>query len=153
VTGRLFHIVARDAWTRVLSRGGPWSPPSLDAEGFVHLSFAEQLQGTLDLHFPGPDALVLLEVDRAALERRGDALRLEPSRGGALFPHLYGPIRAGDVLRTWPLPRAAGRRVAPHLGTDPVDDDPPGDPPADRSPGMAEANRAEANRLTARSRS
>ncbi|MFN7399914.1 MAG: DUF952 domain-containing protein, partial [Sandaracinobacter sp.] len=63
-------------------------------DGFIHLSTAEQLPGTLEKHFAGMAGLRIVEV---AVEGDPD-LRLEESRGGALFPHLYRPLRLADVL-------------------------------------------------------
>jgi 5,8-dihydroxy-2-naphthoate synthase len=97
-TPRLFHIAPRGAWEAF--EGEAWGPPSLESEGFVHLSFAGQLAGTLGAHFSGAGPLVLLEVDGSHL---GQHLRLEASRGGALFPHLYGPLPRASVLRRWDL--------------------------------------------------
>ncbi len=95
---RLFHLAPKEAWE---ASGGPlWEPPSLTGEGFVHLSFAEQLPGTLALHFRNAPPLILLELDA---ERLSDALRLEPSRGGALFPHYHAPLPRSAVLRSWTL--------------------------------------------------
>ncbi|MGQ0553422.1 MAG: DUF952 domain-containing protein [Planctomycetota bacterium] len=65
------------------------------SERFVHCSFTEQLAGTLALHFVGVDQVVLLRLDSARL---GARLVLEPSRDGALFPHVYGEIEAADIL-------------------------------------------------------
>ncbi|GGC83363.1 DUF952 domain-containing protein [Chelatococcus reniformis] len=77
------------------------------ADGFIHFSTAGQVQETAARHFHGQPDLVLVAVDARVL---GDALRYEPSRGGALFPHLYGP-----------LPAEAARWVRPlALGTDGV---------------------------------
>ena len=59
------------------------------ADGYIHLSTAEQAQETLDKHFAGQTGLWLAAVD---LEAMGDAVRWEPSRGGQLFPHLYAPL-------------------------------------------------------------
>jgi uncharacterized protein (DUF952 family) len=59
------------------------------ADGYIHLSTAEQAQETLEKHFAGQTGLWLAAVDLAVL---GDAVRWEPSRGGQLFPHLYGPL-------------------------------------------------------------
>lgn len=70
-------------------------PARPGAEGFVHASFTDQLPGTLATHFPDEERLVLLRLDPAALSGR---LRLEASRGGALFPHVYGEIGPGDVI-------------------------------------------------------
>ena len=101
---RLFHIAPAADWQRH-DRDDPWEPPSLASEGFVHLSFAEQLPGTLALHFAGEVELVVVEL---APERLGDALRLESSRGGALFPHLNRAIDAADVVAETRLVRTPG---------------------------------------------
>jgi uncharacterized protein (DUF952 family) len=68
--------------------------PDDDRDGFVHLSTREQLAGTLAKHFEGEAGLTILALDVAAM---GSALRWEESRGGALFPHLYGAILASMV--------------------------------------------------------
>ncbi|HEX8300469.1 DUF952 domain-containing protein [Sphingomonas sp.] len=58
-------------------------------DGFIHLSTADQIGETIDRHFPGQEGLWLAAVD---LEALGDAVRWEASRGGQLFPHLYGAL-------------------------------------------------------------
>lgn len=97
-TGRVYKVLAAEAWRRA----GESYPGGDDdrRDGFVHFSTAQQLAETLRRHFAGAGPLVLLEVDVAAL---GEALRWEPARGGALFPHLYGPLRRAAVRREWPL--------------------------------------------------
>lgn len=101
----LFHLVAAGAWRVHLARGGgEWRPESLAEEGFCHLSFGSQVPGTLAAHFAGVDELLLLELDPHAL---GDDLRLERSRGGAHFPHLYRPLRPTDLVRERRLVRGA----------------------------------------------
>lgn len=63
-------------------------------DGYIHLSTAAQTAGTAGKWFATVDPLVLAMVDLAAIR---DILRWEPSRGGALFPHAYGPIPFGAV--------------------------------------------------------
>jgi uncharacterized protein (DUF952 family) len=58
-------------------------------DGYIHMSTREQAAETVAKHFAGQDRLVMLMVDLAAF---GDAIRWEESRGGALFPHLYGDL-------------------------------------------------------------
>ena len=58
-------------------------------DGFLHFSTAEQVAGTLAKYFADADDLLLVAVSPKAL---GPALKYEPSRDGALFPHLYGPL-------------------------------------------------------------
>jgi len=97
---RLFHFVDADAWARV-GDDGVWQPPSLESEGFVHLSLRHQLEGTLEAHFAGADGVLLLEV--APLD--DTHLVFEPSRGGALFPHLFRGLRRSEVVAEHPLRR------------------------------------------------
>jgi uncharacterized protein (DUF952 family) len=69
-------------------------------DGFIHFSTAAQLPETLRLHFKNHDDLVLAAVRTADL---GDALRWEPSRGGQLFPHLYGNLEMSAVYWDEPI--------------------------------------------------
>ncbi|MEO1551507.1 MAG: DUF952 domain-containing protein [Pseudomonadota bacterium] len=70
------------------------------ADGYIHFSTADQLAETLAKHFTAEADLVLLAVDATLL---GSDLKWEPSRGGALFPHLYRDLRQTDVAARWPL--------------------------------------------------
>jgi beta-hydroxylase len=65
------------------------------ADGYIHLSTAEQLEGTIARHFAGQSCLMIAEVD---LVQFGDAIRWEESRGGALFPHLYAELPIHAVI-------------------------------------------------------
>jgi uncharacterized protein (DUF952 family) len=71
-------------------------------DGFIHLSTADQLAGTVDKHFAGRPDLHLAAVDLGSF---GGSLRWEESRGGALFPHLYGPLLLETVVAYGPLER------------------------------------------------
>ena len=75
------------------------SPVDLQ-DGYIHLSTADQLPETLAKHYAGQDGLQLVAVD---LEALGDAVKWEPSRGGALFPHIYGSITLDVVIAYSPL--------------------------------------------------
>ena len=65
------------------------------ADGYIHLSTAEQLEGTLAKHFAGQSCLMIAEVD---LTRFGDTVRWEAAREGALFPHLYAELPMHAVV-------------------------------------------------------
>jgi len=78
------------------------------ADGYVHLSTAAQLDETVDRHFAGQHDLAIAAVD---LDVLGDALRWEPSRGGQLFPHLYGRLTLDSVIAYGPLEREDDGRV------------------------------------------
>ncbi len=112
---RLFHLLAGplEVARRALE-ADELRPASLALEGFCHLSFADQLEGTLAAHFADADELVVLEVVlEPSAEPGRDDLVLEPARGGALFPHLYRPLVRTEVTRIWELRRRAGRFVLP----------------------------------------
>jgi uncharacterized protein (DUF952 family) len=84
-----------------------------ERDGFIHFSTDAQVAETAAKHFAGAADLVLVAVDARAL---GEALRWEPSRGGALFPHLYGALPLVAVRWVKPLPLGAdGRHVFPEL--------------------------------------
>ncbi|MEJ0067336.1 MAG: DUF952 domain-containing protein [Caulobacteraceae bacterium] len=86
---KIYKIARRTDWDAAV-RAGVFNGAAIDLrDGFIHLSTAAQAQETARLHFAGQADLVLLRIDAAAL---GAALTWEPSRGGALFPHLYGPL-------------------------------------------------------------
>ena len=88
-------------WQAARSFGGA---PVDQADGYIHLSAADQLAGTLEKHFAGQTGLFIAAIDLAML---GDAVRWEASRGGALFPHIYGPLPLSALLAWGPLDYAA----------------------------------------------
>jgi len=109
--GTIFHICRREEWA---AAGGSYAGSSQDrADGFIHFSAADQVVASAAKHRTGQAGLVLLTVDPVHL---GAALKWEPSRGGALFPHLYGPLPVAAVRRVDDLPLGAdGRHVFPPL--------------------------------------
>jgi uncharacterized protein (DUF952 family) len=89
MSGPLYKVSTEAAFAEAMSKGRFEGSPDDRRDGFIHLSAGNQLRGTLAKYFAGQSGLVLLEVDA---DRLGDGLKWEPSRGGALFPHLYGPL-------------------------------------------------------------
>lgn len=93
----LIYKIATNEVAEASRAAGAFTGMPVDAaDGYVHFSTAAQLTETLRLHFKGQGDLVLMAVRSADL---GDALRWEPSRGGALFPHLHGPLPMSAVVR------------------------------------------------------
>ncbi|HEV2532813.1 DUF952 domain-containing protein [Phenylobacterium sp.] len=91
---RIYKILARRDWEAAWN-AQVYEGSELDrADGFIHFSTAEQAQETASRHFRGQAGLVVLEVE---VDDLGDALRWEASRGGQLFPHLYGALPASLV--------------------------------------------------------
>lgn len=78
------------------------------ADGYIHLSTARQLDETVDKHFAGQTDLHIAAVD---LDAQGETLKWEPSRGGQLFPHIYGPLLLETVIAYGPMERNADGTV------------------------------------------
>ncbi len=95
----IYKIMPAADWAAAKAAGAYTGSADDVRDGFIHFSTREQVAGTLARHFAGQQDLVLVTVDPATL---GAALVWEPSRGGALFPHLYGvlPVSAAvEVVR------------------------------------------------------
>lgn len=90
-----YKILTADQWAQFQADDVFHGAPVDLADGYIHLSAADQLHGTLDKHFAGQSGLVIAEVDLTAL---GATVKWEVSRGGALFPHIYGPLPMSAVL-------------------------------------------------------
>jgi uncharacterized protein (DUF952 family) len=100
---RLIYKIHPDAGWREAEASGVFTGAPVDlADGYIHFSTASQARETAAKHFRGQAGLLLIAVDADAL---GEALRWEPSRGGALFPHLYAhlPVRAVRWIQPLPL--------------------------------------------------
>lgn len=86
-----------------LERDGTFAGAPVDvADGYIHLSTADQLTATVDKHFAGRSDLHVAAVDLGSF---GESLKWEESRGGELFPHLYGPLLLETVIAYGPLER------------------------------------------------
>ena len=91
---RAFKIFTADQWQQFEADGSFAGAPVDLADGYIHMSKADQLNGTLEKHFAGQEGLVIAEIDLSGF---GDALQWEVSRGGALFPHLYAVLPISSV--------------------------------------------------------
>ena len=111
--GLIYKICSASEW-RDAEAAGAFAGAAVDLrDGFIHFSTGSQVEETASRHFAGRPDLVLVAV---AAERLGDALRWEPSRGGALFPHLYGVLPVSAAERVHPLGLGPdGRHVFPAL--------------------------------------
>ena len=116
----VYKILRAPEWEALRAAGETPGAPVDVADGFVHLSAAAQLPETAAKHFAGEDGLTLLAFEEDAL---GEALRWEPSRGGALFPHLHAPLRMADVAWHAPLPLGPSGHLLPALPESHVDPD------------------------------
>lgn len=98
---RIYKILSRQEWELALVKRRFDGAGADLADGFIHFSTAGQAPETARRHFRGQAGLVVLAVEAEAL---GDALRWEASRGGELFPHLYGPLACDRVIEARPAP-------------------------------------------------
>lgn len=109
----LYKICTAAEW-REAESSGVFRGSAVDLrDGYIHFSTAAQVVKTASKHFSGQRDLVLVSVDPQIL---GKSLKWEPSRGGALFPHLYGPLSTSAARRVEPLPLdAQGHHIFPPL--------------------------------------
>jgi uncharacterized protein (DUF952 family) len=108
----IYKIFRAPEWEAFQAAGHTLGAPIDLRDGYVHLSTAAQVQETAAKHFAGESGLVLLAADETRLVPE---LKWEPSRGGALFPHLYRELRAEDVLWSAPLPLEGNNHRFPPL--------------------------------------
>lgn len=95
-----YKVLTADEMDALEHEGSFAGAPVDLADGYIHLSTADQLAGTIDKHFAGQEGLHLVAVD---LEALGKAVKWEESRGGMLFPHIYAPLTLDVVLDYGPL--------------------------------------------------
>jgi len=109
----IYKICSASAW-REAERRGVYSGSDDDRrDGFIHFSTAAQVAETVRKHFFGQTGLFLVAIDADEL---GGALKWEPSRGGELFPHLYGELDPGAATIVYDLrARADGSHDIPEL--------------------------------------
>ena len=107
----VYKIVPEPLWRAAEAAGAFAGAPVDLADGFIHFSAADQVRETAAKHFADGRDLLLVAIDG---DRLGPALKWEPSRGGALFPHLYGPLGLDAVASVRPLPLGPdGRHLFP----------------------------------------
>jgi uncharacterized protein (DUF952 family) len=109
----IYKICESTQWAQA-ERDGEYRGSAVDfADGYIHFSTATQVAGTAAKHFAGMSDLVVVA---AGAEVLGAALKWEQSRGGALFPHLYGALPLTAVRWVRPLRRDDdGRHAFPAL--------------------------------------
>ena len=106
----IYKIFRASEWDALRAEGRTGGSRKDAADGFIHFSTAEQARETAAKHFDGVGGLVVAAVESGRL---ADGLKWEPSRGGALFPHLYRSLRLEEIAWHAPLPLREGRHVFP----------------------------------------
>jgi uncharacterized protein (DUF952 family) len=105
-----YKVLTAEQMTALETDGSFAGAPVDLADGYIHLSTADQLTETVDKHFVGQGDLHVAAVDLGSF---GASLKWEESRGGQLFPHLYdGPLLLETVIAYGPLTRDEHGKVA-----------------------------------------
>ncbi len=113
MTQMIYHMCPAEAWTEAVAAGRYVGTADDRCDGFLHFSTADQIAESARRHRAGQAGLVLVAVEAARL---GVRLRWEAARGGALFPHLYGPLFPAEAASVEPLPLGLdGEHVFPAL--------------------------------------
>jgi uncharacterized protein (DUF952 family) len=113
----IYKICQRELWQAAEAERAFRGSADDTRDGFIHFSTANQLADTAAKHFAGQTSLILVAV---AAERLGPQLKWEPSRGGALFPHLYAPLPLDAVRWVRPLlDEVDGHRTVPEFDPEP----------------------------------
>lgn len=104
MTDRLFHLALADAWAGAFTTGEYRESTlgrTLEEQGFIHMSYAHQVQGVADAFYRGRDDVMLLAIDpaRVGVEIRED---VDPASGES-YPHLYGPLPVTAVVAAHPV--------------------------------------------------
>jgi uncharacterized protein (DUF952 family) len=113
MTQMIYHMCRGEEWTAAKA-AGVYRGSSQDlADGFIHFSTKDQIVESARRHRARQAGLVLIAVDASLL---GERVHWEPSRGGDLFPHLYGPLDPDESASVRPLPVGPdGNHVFPGL--------------------------------------
>ena len=89
----VYHIVLPEDWATFT--GDLYSAASLETEGFIHCSFAEQLEAVIERYYSNAPSIVVLAVETDRLISR---MIKEPSTNNEIYPHIYGPINRGAIV-------------------------------------------------------
>jgi uncharacterized protein (DUF952 family) len=109
-TTPIFHIADRDQW-QIAATTGTYRHPSLEQEGFIHCSTAEQVVWVANSFFRGQSGLLLLQIAQEQLEN----LQFDPVPDVGSFPHLYSELPVSAVVQVFEFePDAAGEFVLPN---------------------------------------
>ncbi len=92
----IYHIVLPEVWEKFKNEKF-YEAESLPIEGFIHCSFAEQIETVLNRYYKGAKKVLLLEIET---EKLTSPLINEPSTGGEIYPHIYGKINKEAITKT-----------------------------------------------------
>ena len=91
---KIYHIVLPEVWEK-FSAEKFYEADSLASEGFIHCSFADQLEAVLQRYYKGAEQVLILTIDTEKLTSK---LVKEPSTNNEIYPHIYGQINLDSVI-------------------------------------------------------
>ena len=106
----IYKIFRPQEWQSLVDHDQTHGAPIDVTDGYIHFSTSEQVCETAAKHFANAGDLILVACDSDAMQ---PDLKWEPSRGGALFPHLYRQMQMNDVLWHKPLPQGDAGHIFP----------------------------------------
>ena len=92
---KIYHIVLPEVWKDFKDKEF-YKAESLDTEGFIHCSFAEQLEGVLKRYYKDVGNILILEIETDKLTSK---LVNEPSTNDEIYPHIYGEINTDAIVK------------------------------------------------------
>ena len=92
----IYHIVLPEFWAAF--DADLYRHKSLETEGFIHCSFAEQLDGVIARYYSAERRVIVLEIETERLMSR---MLKEPSTNSEIYPHIYGPVNRDAIVRTF----------------------------------------------------
>lgn len=90
----IYHIVLPEVWENFKEKE-EYEAESLQTEGFIHCSFAEQLDGVLQRYYSNAEKVLILMLDT---EKLSSKLVNEPSTNNEIYPHIYGKINKSAIV-------------------------------------------------------
>ena len=91
---KIYHIVTPEVWEKFKDKDF-YEAESLQTEGFIHCSFAEQLEGVLKRYYKDAEKVLILEIEPEKLTSK---LVNEPSTNNEIYPHIYGKINRDAIV-------------------------------------------------------
>lgn len=90
----IYHVVMPKVWEK-RKADSFYEADSLEAEGFIHCSYADQLDGVIERYYADAGEVVVLSIDPNKLT---STLVSEPSTNDEPYPHIYGPINTDAII-------------------------------------------------------
>ncbi len=97
----IYHVISQEDWDQVRNSDN-YAPTSLNHEGFIHFSFADQISGVIDRYYSSQKDLIVLKIN---IEKINSKLVVEDLVGTGLFPHLYGELNLDAVVASYSILR------------------------------------------------